>query len=115
MTKDRDTVQSSKGSQAVVDCSSVDQAACPVAQGYGLGWEVLDYELRKIVAHGGSDWHELALAYFDPDSHDGVIIFLNAPNRTALAAMPEAISLLDADSPMIAMYQRWHDQANYSD
>ena len=111
---DRDTVQSTKSAHPVVDCSHVDRAACPLAQGYGLGWEVLDYGDRRIVSHGGSDWHELALAYFEPDSHDGVVIFLNAPNLAALAAMPDVISILDANSPMIELYRRWYTQAGQS-
>ncbi|MEP3224352.1 MAG: serine hydrolase domain-containing protein [Parasphingorhabdus sp.] len=109
IAKDRNTVQSDKGENATVDCQKVPTPNCPQAQGYGLGWEVIDYGDRKIISHGGSDWHELALTYFDTASRDGVIIFLNAPNMVALEAMPKAIAILDPGSPMISLYQRWLD------
>ncbi len=112
VTADRDTVHVKKAeANNTILCDSTKYAQCPIAQGYGLGWEVLDFGDRQIVSHGGSDWHELALAYFDTQSKDGVIIFLNAPSNDALKVMPKAISLLDADSPMIELYQRWLRQA----
>lgn len=111
ITTDRNTVHATKGKAFdTVICDTDDPAQCPLAQGYGLGWEVLDFGTRKIVAHGGSDWHELAIAYFDTQSKDGVIIFLNAPSMNALKTMPEALSLLDAQSPMIGQYRRWLEQ-----
>ncbi len=112
VTADRNTVHVKKTeANSTILCDSTTFAECPIAQGYGLGWEVLDFGDRKIVSHGGSDWHELALAYFDTQSKDGVIIFLNAPSANALKAMPKAISLLDADSPMVELYERWLQQA----
>lgn len=112
LTADRNTVHATKGeAYSTVICDVVEPTQCPLAQGYGLGWEVLDFGTNKIVAHGGSDWHELAIAYFDTESKDGVVIFLNAPSINALRAMPDLLLLLDADSPMIGQYRRWLELA----
>ena len=105
---DRNHVHVDEGEDdTVVDCAAVPIEQCPESQGYGLGWEVLDFGDNQLIGHGGSDWSEVTLAYFYTRSRDGLIIFLNAPNRIALAAMTEALALLDPDSPMLGMYRRW--------
>jgi hypothetical protein len=107
LAAERNRVQTDKGKERVVDCKANGTAVCPRSQGYGLGFEVIDYGEFKVVGHGGSDWSELALAYFYQPSNDAVIVFLNAPNRRALSAMPELISLLDPHSPYLSHYRTW--------
>ena len=107
LAAERNRVQTDKGKERIVDCKANSTAACPRSQGYGLGFEVIDYGEFKVVGHGGSDWSELALAYFYQPSNDAVIVFLNAPNRRALSAMPELISLLDPHSPYLSHYRAW--------
>ena len=107
LTGERNRVQSDKGDDRVVDCKADGTAACPRSQGYGLGFEVIDYGEFKVIGHGGSDWSEQAIAYFYEPSNDAVIVFLNAPNRRALSALPELISLLDPHSPYLSYYRSW--------
>jgi hypothetical protein len=104
---ERNRVQTDQGGERVVDCKSDGTADCPRSQGYGLGFQVIDYGEFKVVGHGGSDWSEQAVAYFYEPSNDAVIVFLNAPNRRALSAMPELISLLDPHSPYSSYYRIW--------
>lgn len=105
---DRNRVQITKpADQAMVDCEMDKDQVCPVAQGYGLGWEVLDYGDTKVLSHSGSDWSELTLGYFYTESKDGLIIFFNAPNALAVGAMYDTLVLMDPDSPMIGGYGRW--------
>ena len=106
LAAERNRVQVDKGKEHVVDCKAGD-TACPRSQGYGLGFEIIDYGDFKVVGHGGSDWSELAIAYFYKPSDDAVIVFLNAPNRRALSAMPELIALLDPHSPYLSHYRTW--------
>lgn len=81
---------------------------CPTAQGYGLGWVVVDRaDGEKMLWHGGSDWSLVTTAYFYNGSRDGLIIFLNAPNARAMDAMPGLISLLDPGSPILDQYELW--------
>lgn len=98
------------GDNAVVDCAAVPDEECPEAQGYGLGWEVLDFGDNQLIGHGGSDWSENTLGYFYSRSRDGLIIFFNGPNTHSLGAITEAIALLDPDSPMLGHYQTWYQQ-----
>lgn len=111
MVADRNRVQSEMGEHSAVICDRVPARLCPQSQGYGLGWQVLDYGDRELLAHGGSDWSELALSYFWTDTKDGVVIFLNAPNIHALAAMPRLIELLDPHSPLVDLYDRRYADA----
>lgn len=55
---------------------SMQQSHGPRSQGYGLGFEVIDYGDFKVIGHGGSDWSELAIAYFYEPSDDTVIAWL---------------------------------------
>lgn len=95
------------GSDAVVDCAGGAAIECPRAQGYGLGFQVIEYDAMRILGHGGNDWAEVALGYIRLPARDGLIVFLNAPNRRGLEAMPELVELLDPDSPFPGQYRRW--------
>lgn len=110
MVNDRNRVQVEKWSvpeSILVLCEHVPAEQCPKQQGYGLGWEVADYGDYKLVSHGGSDWSEVAIAYFYTDTNDGILIFLNAPNAHAMNMMPEAIELVHPGSPIPPHYQQW--------
>ncbi|MCF7220722.1 serine hydrolase domain-containing protein [Marilutibacter chinensis] len=111
MREQRDRVHVDLGDQNPVDCARVAPRQCPVSQGYGLGWQVLHYDDDTLLTHGGSDWSELALSYIHVRSGDGLVILFNAPNLRALAAMPEAIRLLDPGSPLASKYEQWYEKA----
>jgi len=106
LSEDRNRVQGDENKPTKVDCSSVLKESCPKEQGYGLGWEVFDYGETKLVSHGGSDWSLITLAYFYTGSRDGLIIFLNAPKKFALRAMPAPLELIDPSAPFAAHYRR---------
>ncbi len=93
------------------DCKLHPGTECPQAEGYGLGWYVIEPSGNQLVGHGGSDWSELAQAYYYSGSHDGVIVFINAPVKQALPAMLEALSILDPKSAKIHEYQRWSNMS----
>ena len=108
LAADRNRVQVTKPADfQMVDCVMDTDQECPEAQGYGLGWEVLDYGDTKVLSHSGSDWAELTLGYFYSKSKDGLIIFFNGPNSLAVRAMYDTLQLMDPDSPMIGGYGRW--------
>lgn len=110
LVKKRNTVHVEKWNvpaSVLVLCEYLPKVQCPKKQGYGLGWEVADYGSYKILSHGGSDWSEAARTYFYTDTKDGAIIFLNAPNEYAEKMMPEALALLEPNSPIIPHYQQW--------
>lgn len=111
LAADRDRAQTDKGDQRVVDCGAAPDVPCPDSQGYGLGFNVLHYGDVAVLGHGGADWSEVTMAYGSTPSRSGVIIFLNAPNRSALAAMPELLQLIDPASPLLSEYRRWRAEA----
>lgn len=103
----RGSVLVDTGDDTVVDCEDGTPIDCPRAQGYGLGFQVIEYDAMRILGHGGNDWAEVALGYVRLPARDGLIVFLNAPNRRGLEAMPELVELLDPDSPFPGQYRRW--------
>ena len=103
------TVSTSTADDPVLSCKLVDAGQCPRSQGYCLGWEVFEFDNTKYVSHGGSDWSERAMVYFEPDSRNGIILFLNGPAESSVDALVEGIRLLDPESRMAAMYQGWID------
>lgn len=103
----RGSVLVDTGDDAVVDCEDPTVTKCPRAQGYGLGFQVIDYDAMRVIGHGGNDWAEVTLGYIRLPNRDGLIVFLNAPNRRGLEAMPELVELLDPDSPFPGQYRRW--------
>lgn len=111
LAQERDRVHTQRGEDRIVRCEQSAPVPCPQDQGYGLGFEVLDYADRHVVGHSGSDWSETSLAYVYLPSRDGLILFVNAPNRRALEAMPRLIEALDPSSPYLPKYREWALQA----
>ena len=86
-------------------CDKLPQAHCPSRQGYGLGWNVTEFNGETLIGHGGSDWSLITLAYYYPGSKNGVIILLNGPSDLAMKAMVDAIKVLDPSSPKLHEYR----------
>ncbi len=107
LQKERFSIQTSTANDAILACPFENKDECPLNQGYGLGWEIFEFADSTIVSHGGSDWSERAMAYFDPDSRDGLIVFLNGPSNTSVEALIEALEGLDPGSKIAAMYRGW--------
>ena len=105
-------VQTSTADDPVLGCKFDDIDQCPTSQGYGLGWEIFEFDDTSVVSHGGSDWSERAMAYFDPVSRDGIILFINGPATSSTEALIEGLLLLDAESRIAKLYRSWVDAIN---
>jgi CubicO group peptidase (beta-lactamase class C family) len=110
-TAERDRVYTDRGDERLIDCRAIPDAECPLAQGYGLGHEVAKFAHHSVLGHSGSDWSEQSLGYVYQPTGDGLIVFLNAPNARALAAMPRILDLLDPSSPFLQRYSVWLERA----
>lgn len=88
-----------------IDCVETPNAICPTRLGYGLGWNITQLANDKLIGHSGSDWSTVSLAYYYLGSGDGLIIVFNAPNQAGIAAMVDALMLLDPDSPKLHEYK----------
>ena len=73
---------------------------CPTHTGYALGWARFDYGKQSVVWHGGDDWGEHSMAYFYPDTRDGIIVMVNG--GSGRFAVSDALDLLDQRSPIKA-------------
>ncbi|WP_202840928.1 serine hydrolase domain-containing protein [Luteimonas saliphila] len=111
LAQERDRVQIERGKDQMIDCATHPDSPCPTAQGYGLGFEVAHFANHSVIGHGGSDWAEVTISYVYQPSGDGLIIFLNAPNRQGTAAMADLMAILDARSPYLPRYRAWQTRA----
>ncbi|WP_265587742.1 serine hydrolase domain-containing protein [Sphingomicrobium arenosum] len=110
---ERDAIITDQGGDSVVDCTLA-PAACPEAQGYGLGMVRIDDDGHSLIGHGGYDWNQLTLAYADQKG-DGLVIFLAGPPEPNLALMRDLVAAIDPGSPYVVSYGQWHDRASASD
>ena len=66
--------------------------------GYGLGWDVQDYEKTKIVSHGGGYDGMISKSFFIPELNIGVIILTNNLNYLPSALTNKILDVLLTDS-----------------
>ncbi len=82
--------------------------------------DALDARFEEIVSeyqvatagHGGSDWSEHAMVYFDVDRRDGLVLFLNGPSGTSVEALIDGMNALDPGSRIAMLYRGWVDAYN---
>lgn len=109
---ERMTIQSSTAEDEVLACTLPDRTLCPSAQGYGLGWEIFEFEDAKLVSHGGGDWSERSMVYFNPETRDGIVLFINGPSTTNVEALMAGMNALDNRSKIAVLYRGWVDAYN---
>lgn len=111
MAAERDRIQAHRGKDSVVTRTRPEPTACPQDQGYCLNFDVVDYAGMHLIGPGGSYWSEMSLVYAYLPSRDGVILFMNAPHRLALKAMPSLVEALDPASLYLGQFRLWQTQA----
>lgn len=112
LKEDRNTMQGIQFDKSDIDCSSLPHVLCPTKLGYGLGWGLSYLAHDKLIGHRGTNWTVVSIAYYYQGSGDGLVIFLNAPNKSGIAGMIDALYLLDPDSPEIHGYKLRLARAN---
>jgi CubicO group peptidase (beta-lactamase class C family) len=105
LLQDRNTMQGIQFTQGEIDCDQASDVQCPTQLGYGLGWSMSQLKDDKLIGHRGTNWSVVSLTYYYQGSGDGLVIFFNAPNKAGLAAMIDALKLLDPDSPELPGYE----------
>ncbi|MEL7313245.1 MAG: serine hydrolase domain-containing protein [Pseudomonadota bacterium] len=68
---------------------------CPSPYGHGIGWFVFGYEDGITVHHGGNDRSEGAIGYYQPNTRNGGIVFINSAQGVQM--WPKAVDLVDPD------------------
>jgi CubicO group peptidase (beta-lactamase class C family) len=79
-------------------CPPAIERLCPKPAGFGLGWEVLRFDDGPMLYHTGGDWAEHTLAYIQPDTGDGLVLFINGGG--ARGAVREILNALEDPSPL---------------
>lgn len=75
---------------------------CPDRFGYGLGWAVFEHEGQAILNHGGNDFAEHAQVWFDPETGDGMVLFMTGGN--AFRHGLEVLAAVDPELPLVRYY-----------
>lgn len=78
-------------------------AGCPDSVAMGLGWQIWRFGTRRLVLHDGGDPGVSAIAYFDPDTRDGALVFLSGEGDAPLAM--RVIEAVDPQSLMLSGYR----------
>jgi CubicO group peptidase (beta-lactamase class C family) len=112
LIQDRNTMRGIQFTQSEIDCDLASEVQCPTQLGYGLGWSMSQLNNDKIIGHRGTNWSVVSLTYYYQGSGDGLVIFFNARNKAGLAAMVDALKLLDPDSPELPGYELRLARAN---
>jgi CubicO group peptidase (beta-lactamase class C family) len=60
--------------------SARDPEHCKVSMGFGLSWRIVRINNEIIVDHTGGDSDIKTIAFFNPQTRTGVVIFTNGPN-----------------------------------
>lgn len=76
MIAEREKLHSSSDSTPGYHCV-LPPESCPDPIGYGVGWSLYGEPNGIVLHHGGSDFGEQAQAYFNRETGDGLVIFMN--------------------------------------
>ncbi|QDP01315.1 serine hydrolase domain-containing protein [Thalassotalea sp. PS06] len=101
----RNTMQGIQFTQDEIICPDTADVTCPTQLGYGLGWGITKFGQGKLIGHRGTNWTVVSIAYFYPDSGDGLVVFVNGPNKAGIAAMVDVLERLDPNSPELPGYK----------
>lgn len=98
MAVERRRIQTQMSDNAIWGCAKDAVDPCPSPYGHGIGWFVFGYESGLVLHHGGNDRSEAAIGYYEPESRNGGVIFVNSPKGVQL--WPKIADIVDPDQPM---------------
>ena len=81
----------------------IPQDKCAKANGFGLGWIILDTGQNRFHIHSGKDWGENTIALFEPEKRFGIVIFTSGANGRQVIA--DVLRLLVDDVPLYTLTQ----------
>ncbi len=102
MAAERYNVQTHMSGHAIWGCAKDAVNPCPSPYGHSIGWFVFGYEDGLVLHHGGNDRSEGAMAYYEPSTGDGGIIFVNSPRGAEL--WPEIADIIDPEQPITDVF-----------
>ncbi|MBB6250319.1 serine hydrolase domain-containing protein [Nitrospirillum iridis] len=67
-------------SQMAEMCAGAKAASCPVNAGFGLGWQVLEFNGETVMMHTGRDEGVSTFAWYSPTTRQGAVFLTNSDN-----------------------------------
>ena len=98
IAQERDRVQAT--TPAKICQGDQPSSACPLDDGFGLGWEVMVFKSGTVFLHTGKDDGLFTFAYLDRVTGDGVVILTNSDNGAGVV-MP-ILKATHADAAFVA-------------
>ena len=102
MAGERTRVQTHIANHSIWGCAKDGVDPCPSPYGHSIGWFVFGYKDGIVLHHGGNDKSEGAMAYYEPATGNGGIIFVNSPKGAQL--WPEIADIIDPKQPITDVF-----------
>lgn len=83
-------------------------AVCPNAVGYGLGWMTFEFDDATYLQHGGSDFGEIAFAYYHPESASGAVVLVTGGAGHYVPL--DVTAILDPGNPLVSYFTGQYDR-----
>ncbi|WP_426020360.1 serine hydrolase domain-containing protein [Brevundimonas sp. DWR2-3-1b1] len=99
--RERQTIQTARPGPA---CATDAATVCASEDGFGLGWESVLIDGRRVLMHTGMDEGTFTFAYFELDAGKGLVLFTNSSNGWK-AVLP-VLQLTNADKGFIQHLRR---------
>lgn len=98
LASERQRVQTVFTDDPIWRCAEDAVNPCPSPYGHGIGWFIFGYEKGLVLHHGGNDKSEAAIGYYEPETRNGGLIFVNSPKGIQL--WPEIMNIVDPEQEM---------------
>ncbi|MEM0985517.1 MAG: serine hydrolase domain-containing protein [Pseudomonadota bacterium] len=92
---ERTELQTSLTDHAIWGCGADAVDPCPDPYGHGIGWFLFGYDDGLAVHHGGNDRSEGAIGYYNPETGNGGVIFVNSAR--GVEAWPKIADVVEPD------------------
>ncbi len=102
MHQERTRLQTDISDHDIWGCADDAVDPCPSPYGHGVGWFVFGYGDRLVVHHGGNDQSEAAIGYYEPESRNGGVVFVNSAQGVLL--WPQIVDIVDPGQPMTDVF-----------
>lgn len=107
LAAERVQLQTDISNNEIWRCGADSVDPCPDPYGHGVGWFVFGTENGMILHHGGNDVSEGAIGYFNPETGDGGIVFVNSSQGVQL--WPKIVDVVDPEQEFQDVF---HDLIN---
>ena len=92
---ERISVITDMSTNPIWECGPEAVDPCPEPYGHSIGWFVFGHEGTLTLHHGGNDRSEGAIGYYQPETGDGGVIFVNSTK--GVMVWPKIVDIVDPE------------------